>query len=73
MKKIPNPYKEAIFDSVDQLADFPKSEQLDIKELKKHRYDYRLRVGRYRVLFDHDDEIKIVAIQEVKKRDERTY
>ena len=34
---------------------------------------YRMRVGRYRVLFDHDDFIKIIEIQEVKKRDERTY
>ena len=36
-------------------------------------YDFRLRVGRYRVFFDFDGQIKIIAIQEVKKRDERTY
>ncbi len=44
-----------------------------LKNSKKHRYRYRLRVGRYRVFFDHDTGIKIVKIQEVKKRDERTY
>ena len=73
MKRIPKSYREAIFDSVDLLAKFPECEHLDVKELKKHRFDYRLRVGRYRVLFDHDNAIKIIAIQEVKKRDERTY
>ena len=38
-----------------------------------HRFDYRLRVGRYRVLFNYADVVKIIEIQEVKKRDERTY
>ena len=73
MKKIPRSYREAIFDSVDLLAAFPECQNLDIKELKRHRAGYRLRVGQYRVLFDHDNAIKIIAIQEVKKRDERTY
>jgi mRNA-degrading endonuclease RelE of RelBE toxin-antitoxin system len=45
MKRIPNQYKEAILDSVDQLATFPKCDRLDITELKKHRYHYRLRVA----------------------------
>lgn len=36
------------------------------------RYDYRLRAGRYRVLFDYDDEVRIVEFQGVKKRDEHT-
>jgi mRNA interferase RelE/StbE len=44
-----------------------------VKALTNHRYGYRLRVGRYRVLFDYDGEVRIVEIQEVKKRDERTY
>lgn len=74
IKKIPAQYREAIFEAVDRLADFPAKQQgLDVKELKKHRYDYRLRVGRYRVLFDHEVEIRIISIQEVKKKDERTY
>ncbi len=73
MKRIPKHYREAILDSVDRLGTFPKCEGLDIKELKKYHYDYRLRVGRYRVLFDHADAVRIIEIQEVKKRDERTY
>ena len=41
-----------------------------VKVLTNHRYGYRLRAGRYRVLFDYDGEVRIVEIQEVKKRDE---
>jgi len=73
MKKIPGHYRDAIHDNVDQLAYFPKCQQLDISELKCHRYDYRLRVGRYRVLFNYASTVKIIEIQEVKKRDEHTY
>jgi len=73
VKKIPKHYREAILESVDELAEFPKCEGLGITALKKHRYNYRMRVGRYRVLFNHDSDIRIIEIQEVKKRDERTY
>ena len=45
----------------------------NIKRLTNHQYEYRLRVGNYRVFFNHDDGVKIVYIEEVKKRDERTY
>jgi mRNA interferase RelE/StbE len=34
---------------------------------------YRLRVGDYRVFFEFDGGVKLVSIEEVKKRDERTY
>jgi mRNA-degrading endonuclease RelE of RelBE toxin-antitoxin system len=38
-----------------------------------HEYDYRLRVGNYRVLFNWDGEIKVDESEEVKKRDECMY
>ncbi|MCP4341772.1 MAG: type II toxin-antitoxin system RelE/ParE family toxin [Desulfobulbaceae bacterium] len=65
--------KEAIviYDKVENLKLFPDCQ--NIKQMKKHKYGYRLRVGNYRVLFDHDSTIKIVSIEEVKKSDERTY
>jgi mRNA interferase RelE/StbE len=45
----------------------------NVKKLTKHQYPYRLRVGSYRVFFSFDGQINIVAIEEVVKRDERTY
>jgi len=57
--------------SVAVLADMPDVN--NVKALTKHQYGYRLRVGNYRVLFDWDGAVKIVNIEEVKKRDERTY
>ncbi|SOY69245.1 conserved hypothetical protein [Cupriavidus taiwanensis] len=49
----------------------PKCEH--VEALVGHVYGYRLRGGNYRVLFDWDGTIRIVEIQAVKKRDERTY
>jgi mRNA-degrading endonuclease RelE of RelBE toxin-antitoxin system len=44
-----------------------------VKKLQDHDYQYRLKVNDYRVLYNVDKEISIVAIEEVKKRDENTY
>ncbi len=44
-----------------------------MKALTNHEYAYRLRVGRFRILFDVDTTIRIIDIQEVKKRDDHTY
>ena len=49
------------------------SQARNVKKLKKHQYPYRLRMGNYRVFFSHDGQVEIVAIEEVVKRDERTY
>ncbi|MEY2592922.1 MAG: hypothetical protein RI972_611 [Pseudomonadota bacterium] len=54
-----------------ELADLSASRQ--VKALVGHEYGYRLRVGRWRVLFDFDGDVHIVSIEEVRKRDERTY
>lgn len=60
-----------IFDEVQVLRDFPAC--TGVKHLSNHEYTYRLRVGTYRVFFEFDGVVKVVSIEEVKKRDERTY
>lgn len=54
-----------------ELADLSKAR--NVKALTNHEYGYRLRVGNYRVFFDFDGAVRIVSIEEVRKRDERTY
>jgi mRNA-degrading endonuclease RelE of RelBE toxin-antitoxin system len=53
------------------LADLSKSR--NVKALTGHAHSYRLRVGSYRVFFEYDGSIRIVTIEELRKRDERTY
>jgi len=61
----------AIYDAVQELVWMPNVQ--NVKRLAHHAYGYRLRVGKYRVLFDWDGGIHIVNIEEVSKRDEHTY
>jgi mRNA-degrading endonuclease RelE of RelBE toxin-antitoxin system len=73
LRDIPKTDGKRIVKKVEELENFPNTMRLDITALESHDHSYRLRVGRYRVLFDFDDEIKIISVEEVKKRDERTY
>lgn len=58
-----------IYDAVSELKNFPQCR--NVKKLKGHENLYRLRVGRWRVIFS--ESLTIITIEEVKKRDERTY
>ena len=72
LRKLPQDRQEQIYQAVCALEDMPDV-HADIKKLKGSDDLYRLRVGRYRVIFGFYERIQIVEIQEVKKRDERTY
>ncbi len=69
LKRIRNEKIEnKIYDAVQGLRLFPNCK--NVKNLVA-RDDYRLKVGRYRVFFTVD--LIIISIEEVKRRDERTY
>lgn len=63
--------QQAILEAVEQLVEPYQSP--NVKALTNHDYQYRLKAGRYRVFFNTDTIVEIVSIEEVKKRDERTY
>ena len=69
--RIPQHMVKAILLAVQGLTDWPECR--NVKALRG-RDDYRMRVGSYRVLFTvHEGEVRIIRIEEVRKRDERTY
>ena len=64
--------RTAILSAVDsELVDLSRAR--NVKKLVNHDYGFRLRVGDYRVMFDYDGYVRIVSIEEVRKRDEQTY
>ncbi|MHB8772738.1 MAG: type II toxin-antitoxin system RelE family toxin [Syntrophales bacterium] len=63
--------REELYDAAETLRHWPDCRS--VKALTGHEYGYRMRVGDWRILFDVQDRIRIIMIQEVKKRDERTY
>lgn len=60
-----------IFFAVERLAGFP--EVAGLERLRDHRHGYRLRIGDYRALIDVDTDSQVVLVQEIRKRNERTY
>lgn len=71
MRRIDKRSYKGILVAVNGLKNWPECQ--NVKHLINHRYSYRLRVGSYRVFFDAKTTLKIIKIEEVKKRDESTY
>lgn len=71
LRKLDAQHAQQIVVAVRALANMPVCQ--NVKALTNHEYQYRLRVGNYRVFFNFDGAVRIVSIEEVKKRDERTY
>ena len=59
--------RNRIAEKIKLLGDNPDNPILDIKPLQGEPY-YRLRVGQWRIIFDRDDEVKIIAIEKIKPR-----
>ncbi len=70
LKRIERQRQKQIVVAVRDLKNWPDCQ--NVRALQG-RGGYRLRVGRYRVLFEVENILKIVTIEEVKKRDDRTY
>ena len=71
VERIDRTLRPAIVGAVRGLANWPDCR--NVKALAG-REGFRLRVGRYRVLFTvHEGAVRIIRIEEVRKRDERTY
>ena len=60
--------RDMIYDAVSTLKTFPDCSNI---KKRKGRDQYRLRVDRWRIIFT--DSLRILYIEEVKKRNEHTY
>ena len=59
--------RNRIAEKITLLGENPDNPILDIKPLQGEPY-YRLRVGQWRIIFDRDDSLKIIAIEKIKPR-----
>lgn len=67
LKSLSRPDKNRITEKIMVLGRDPDDPSLDVKRLHGNSY-YRLRVGDWRIIYDRDDEIKIIAIEYIKPR-----
>ncbi len=72
LARLPGKDQERIEKEIDALASDPRPAGcVAIKDAEKG--SYRIRVGRYRVIYIVRDDLILVTVTRVAKRDERTY
>jgi mRNA interferase RelE/StbE len=67
LQSLSRPERFRLAEKIEMLGSKPDNTELDIKKLEGEPY-YRLRVGNWRVIFDRQDEVKIIAIEKIKPR-----
>ncbi|HDV5711221.1 TPA: type II toxin-antitoxin system RelE/ParE family toxin [Legionella pneumophila] len=67
LQNVPQPDRTRIAEKIVLLGKDPDDPILDIKKLKGEPY-FRLRVGSWRIIFDRDDEVRIITIEKIKPR-----
>lgn len=67
LKRLDRPTRQRIAGQIQALGDNPDNPALDVKPLAG-RLEYRLRIGGWRVLFTREDEIRVIAIEQIKPR-----
>jgi len=67
LAKMPADARLRIALAVERLADDPDSDALDVKPLQG-RTGYRLRVGKYRVIYHRDDAVLVILVVDVGPR-----
>lgn len=67
LQSLSRPERFRLAEKIGLLGENPDNAELDIKKLEGEPY-YRMRVGNWRIIFDRQDEVKIIAIEKIKPR-----
>jgi mRNA interferase RelE/StbE len=67
LKNASRPDRNRITEKIVLLGMDPDSPSLDVKKLQGEPY-FRLRVGKWRVIFNRDEDLEIIAIEKIKSR-----
>jgi mRNA interferase RelE/StbE len=67
LHSLSKPDRSRIAEKIYRLGLNPDDPALDVNRLKGEPY-YRLRVGDWRVIFDRQDAVKVIAIERIKPR-----
>jgi mRNA interferase RelE/StbE len=67
LQSLAKPDRLRIADKINQLGHNPDDPELDIKKLEGEP-GWRLRVSGWRVIYDRQDTVKIIAIERIKPR-----
>ena len=65
LQNLSKPDRFRLAEKIELLGENPDSAELDIKKLEGEPYS-RMRVGNWRVIFDRQDEVSVIAIEKIK-------
>lgn len=66
--RLDKPTKQRISDAIDQLAINPYDRTFDVKPLVGRGDEYRLRVGKYRVLYTVNEDTVLIYVVDINSR-----
>lgn len=67
LRRMDRPMRHRIVEKIQMLGDNPDDPALDIKPLRGEDR-FRMRVGDWRVIFDRQDAVRVIAIEKIKSR-----
>ena len=67
LQSLPRNERTRVAEKIQMLGFDPDDPSLDVKKLQGEPF-YRLRVGNWRVIFDRQDAVKIIAVERIKPR-----
>lgn len=67
LESLPRADRNRVTEKIMILGRNPDDSSLDIKPLEGQSY-YRLRVGNWRVIFERENDLKIISIEKIKPR-----
>ena len=67
LQSLPKPDRFRIAEKLQQLGRNPDDTALDVKKLVGEPY-FRLRVGGWRIIFERQDVVRIIAVEKIKPR-----
>ncbi len=67
LQSLSRPDRFRIAEKIQMLGENPDNPILDVKKLTGEPF-YRLRVGQWRIIFDRQDNLKIIALETLKPR-----
>ena len=71
LASLPRPTQRRVVDAIEDLSNDPRP--AGCRKITGTQNGYRIRVGRYRVLYEVQDQVLIIVIVRVARRDEATY
>lgn len=65
LRSLPRPERQRIGEKVHKLGLNPDAKELGVKKLEGEEDLFRLRVGGWRVIFDRQGELRVIAIEKI--------